>query len=246
MSISGPPPPFSGDGSSKYWSRDVYESQHHLNVKYKYDLDCSTELSFSPIAAVYSESMVSMFFPVLLALLATINADSIRIIQDSKELSEAVKDAPSFPVWPKMFQQNFDEVFTYPILGSHKTNGTYYYDYANLRYRIDRTDGQYDRYCGLNGLSVFQDTPCSQLVIKGMRWLIYPEKKTCCQCCTSKQGCGILFPTWMNNATFIGKVGKTKSWCHHWNSNISSTHWRGCAIMTMWHVSPDFSEKSLT
>ena len=88
---------------------------------------------------------------------------------------------PSDPVWPNTFQMTFNETLTYPLLGSHYTAGTYYYDFPNKRYRIDRANGRYDRYCGFNGVRAFQDTPCTQLVIDGMRWMIYPEKKECCQ-----------------------------------------------------------------
>ena len=152
-----------------------------------------------------------MHLLVALALFACANAHSINrvIVADRDELPKPRDDTPAFPLWPNMFQQTFTEVFTYPVVGSHQTNGTYYYDYANRRYRIDRDNGRYDRYCGINGAKEFVDTACTQLVLKGMRWLIYPDKKECCQCCSSEQGCGILFPGWMTNATFLGKVNET-------------------------------------
>ena len=91
-------------------------------------------------------------------------------------------DQPSGPAaWPNMFSQEFNETFYYPIIGTHYTKGTYYYDYANRRYRVDRDNGRYDRYCGFNGVRAFQNTPCTQLVTQGVRWLIYPEYKDCCQ-----------------------------------------------------------------
>ena len=88
--------------------------------------------------------------------------------------------APSDPVWSELFQQSFQEKFYYPVVGTHYTNGTYYYDYTNRRYRVDRDNGRYDRYCGFNGVRFFQDTPCTQLVIDGVRWMIYPGKQECC------------------------------------------------------------------
>ena len=87
---------------------------------------------------------------------------------------------PSDPVWSELFQQSFQEKFYYPVVGTHYTNGTYYYDYTNRRYRVDRDNGRYDRYCGFNGVRFFQDTPCTQLVIDGVRWMIYPGKQECC------------------------------------------------------------------
>lgn len=88
---------------------------------------------------------------------------------------------PTDPLWPNTFQQNFTETFYYPVIGTHYTRGTYYYDFTNKRYRIDRVNGRYDRYCGFNGVRAFQNTPCTQLVVNGMRWVIYPEKQDCCQ-----------------------------------------------------------------
>ncbi|XP_066919269.1 uncharacterized protein [Clytia hemisphaerica] len=120
---------------------------------------------------------------------------------------------PSDPTpWPAQFTQTFKETFYYPVIGTHTTTGTYYYDFKNLRYRIDRANGRYDRYCGFNGVRAFQNTPCSQLVIKGQRWLIYPEKKDCCMCCTAAQGCGILKPDWTKGALFVNSDNGMYKW----------------------------------
>ena len=153
-------------------------------------------------------SLAAAIFIAFLANLSTASGHRLHHIWNFLRLADEkpVDGNPAYPVWPEMFQQNFEENLTYPILGTHQTHGTYYYDFANRRYRIDRANGRYDRYCGLNGAKAFIDTPCTHLVVNGMRWLIYPEKQECCQCCTSEQGCGVLFPTWMNNATFIGEV----------------------------------------
>ena len=47
---------------------------------------------------------------------------------------------------------------TYGPLGSSTTTGTFYYDANTARYRVDREDGKWDRYCG----SVYKltSTPC--------------------------------------------------------------------------------------
>merc|ERR1712019_6566 len=122
------------------------------------------------------------------------------------------QDKPSDPVWPNQFTQEFNETFKYPAIGSHSTKGTYFYDFPNRRYRIDRENGRYDRYCGFNGVRAFQDTPCTQLVINGMRWLIYPEKQECCQCCDAAHGCGVLKPTWLSGAIFVGESNGYYKW----------------------------------
>lgn len=168
-----------------------------------------TRQSFASLCASLNMSranLAAVIFTAFLANLATTSSYRLHHIWQLSRLEKPKDGNPAYPVWPDMFQQSFQESFYYPVLGTHKTNGTYYYDFANRRYRIDRANGRYDRYCGLNGEKAFVDTPCTQLVVEGMRWLIYPEKQECCQCCTSEQGCGVLFPTWMNNATFIGMV----------------------------------------
>ena len=153
-------------------------------------------------------SVAVIIFTAFLANVAPTSGHSLNHIRKFLRLAyqKSQDGNPAYPVWPVMFQQSFKENLYYPILGTHQTNGTYFYDFANRRYRIDRVNGRYDRYCGFNGAKAFTDTPCTQLVVNGMRWLIYPAKQECCQCCTSEQGCGVLFPTWMNNATFVGKV----------------------------------------
>lgn len=166
-------------------------------------------------------SLAAAIFIAFLANISTTSGHSLHHIWKILGLADETPEDgnPPYPVWPEMFQQNFEEKLTYPVLGTHETNGTYYYDFANRRYRIDRANGRYDRYCGLNGAKAFVDTPCTHLVVNGMRWLIYPEKQECCQCCTSEQGCGVLFPTWMNNATFIGKVYILTEACSYWGKS---------------------------
>ena len=106
------------------------------------------------------------------------------------------------PLWPSQFEQNFTEVFTYPVVGSASTKGKFFYDITNKRYRIDRENGKWDRYCGTGYW--FRNTACSQIVVEGKRFLYYPEYDYCCYCCDSAHGCGILRRDWLNNATFVG------------------------------------------
>jgi len=125
---------------------------------------------------------------------------------------EVISVRPTDPVWPDKFEQKFSESFYYPLVGTHNTTGTYYYDWIGRRYRIDRANGRYDRYCGFNGVRAFQNTPCTQLVLEGVRWVIYPEKKSCCQCCHAANGCGILKPTWMSGAEYLGEKSGEYKW----------------------------------
>ena len=102
-------------------------------------------------------------------------------------------DKPADPVWPNKFSQDFEEDLKYPVLGTQKTSGTIHYDYTSKRYRIDRVNGHYDRYCGANGFKLFKNTACSHYVDEtGDRYLHYPQLNECCFCCSADKGCGIL------------------------------------------------------
>ena len=115
--------------------------------------------------------------------------------------------SPLPPIWPNAWSMNFSET-TSDIISTYNFTGAWYYDYTNARQRIDRSTGKYDRYCG----SVDSvDAPCSHLVVKGIRYLVWPTLQFCCGCCNSTQGCGIVKPTWMrdSNGTFSGTAPLT-------------------------------------
>ena len=105
------------------------------------------------------------------------------------------------PVWQPQWEAQFTETFKYPIIGSSNTTGSFYYDWTNNRYRVDRENGKWDRYCG----SVYKltSTPCSHIVSEGKRYLWFPEKDYCCFCCDAAHGCGLLKPNWVDSATFV-------------------------------------------
>jgi hypothetical protein len=79
-----------------------------------------------------------------------------------------------------------------------------------LRSRIDRSTGKYDRFCG--SVKLFQDVPCTHLVVDGLRYLIYPTLNSCCMCCTAESGCGTVRPDWLSDSNFVGynTTGTTK------------------------------------
>lgn len=110
---------------------------------------------------------------------------------------------PATPVWPAQFTEDFTETMTYPVIGSSKTKGQFYYDWTNKRYRVDRENGKWDRYCG--SVYKFSDTPCQHYVVEGKRYLNFPKKDYCCYCCDSAHGCGILKPDWLAGAIFEGE-----------------------------------------
>ena len=120
----------------------------------------------------------------------------------------SAQEQPAYPMWPVKFTADFEESFTYPVLGTHTTAGSFYYDAASGRYRVDRDDGRYDRYCGLNGFKWTSSTRCNQYVTpEGDRFLHYPDKDNyCCYCCSAEHGCGILKQSWVQGAEFLGEV----------------------------------------
>ncbi|CEM16481.1 unnamed protein product [Vitrella brassicaformis CCMP3155] len=111
---------------------------------------------------------------------------------------------PAF-AWSLVFAQEFYEEFIYgPFVQT--TTGVYTYDWHSRRYRVDRANGRFDRYCGPNGHKIFEDTPCSQLVVNGTRYMLYTDKRECCMCCDDQHGCGILKPTWAEQAKYAGEA----------------------------------------
>jgi len=132
-----------------------------------------------------------------------------------------VLSAPTPPVWPNAWSQKFTE--TTKIVFTYSTNGSFYYDWTNIRYRVDRQNGYIDRYCG----SVkYDETPCSHLVLNGYRYLIFPELPYCCMCCTDADGCGVVMPDWLNNATYLGQVDLNGTTCDKWQKDgLQTNYW---------------------
>lgn len=90
--------------------------------------------------------------------------------------------APRFPVH---FRVDFNE--TTKLVFTRQTNGVWYYDGGNGAERLDRANGRGDRYC--MSLHPLTDTPCTHLVAGGTRYLVFPQLKECCACCSAEQVC---------------------------------------------------------
>ena len=125
--------------------------------------------------------------------------------------------APEEPRWNDRFKQDFEETFTYPVLGTSKTKGTIYYDWTSKRYAVYRENGKRDRYCGTNGSYFFYNTPCVHYVDEGVRYLYYPKYDDCCACCMAEHGCGVLYPGWVSGGEFIGEVDYKGKQAYQWN-----------------------------
>ena len=109
----------------------------------------------------------------------------------------------TLPYWPNVFSVNFTEKTK--VIFSHTTTGKWYYDYNSKLERIDRVNSKGDRYCG--SIHPLSNTPCTHYVqSNGNRWLNFPKLNSCCLCCTEAKGCGIVKPSWLSNATYIGQT----------------------------------------
>ena len=98
--------------------------------------------------------------------------------------------------WPSKWQATFTEKLGMPLRGEETVTGTFAYDANNRMLRVDRSNGNLDRYCGT--IFKFTNTPCNQIVRDGKRYFFFPEKKYCCMCCSRSDGCDIInkeFPT---------------------------------------------------
>lgn len=104
-----------------------------------------------------------------------------------------------FPKWPLRFYVEFNETASFV-----KTNGKWWYDAVNGVELVERDIGKGDRYCG--SVYPFKETPCRHIVTEGKRYLDFPNKNYCCMCCNSSQGCGIVSPTWLNDAEYQGRA----------------------------------------
>eukprot|EP00850_Spirogloea_muscicola_P005138 SM000023S07594 [mRNA] locus=s23:368569:371303:+ [translate_table: standard] len=96
-----------------------------------------------------------------------------------------------------------------------RTAGAYLYDAAGNRSRVDRADGRGDRYCGT--AAPLSATPCSHLVVGGVRYLLFPDLRYCCTCCTAANGCGIVARDWLAGAAYLGSDEVDGIVCDKWN-----------------------------
>ena len=111
---------------------------------------------------------------------------------------------PTPKTWSSTWTASFRESLHLPGKGSGSTTGTWYYDWTTKRFRIDRINGNLDRYCGLT--KFLTNTPCTQYVDSdGWRYLSFPKAKLCCKCCGAQHGCSISKPNWFANGVFDPK-----------------------------------------
>ncbi|CAI5459457.1 unnamed protein product [Closterium sp. Yama58-4] len=136
---------------------------------------------------------------------------------------------PRPPVWPPRFQVDFNEEMYLPWY-TLTTDGTWRYDYTTRRQRIDRRNGLGDRYCG--SALPLRTTPCTQLVRDSWRYLVFPKEKYCCRCCSAANGCDVVRPDWLANATYMGR---------DYMDDVPSTKWKQQGLQNnyYWHSEDD-------
>lgn len=123
--------------------------------------------------------------------------------------------APNPPTMPTPFQIAFDEA-NLNNGSTVRVNGQWYYDVANNRQRVDRTNGRYSSFCG----SVLPNTttPCTHLTVDNKRWIIFSQKKQCCLCCDAAHGCGVLKKDWLADAEYLGVEKILDTNYNKWNA----------------------------
>ena len=109
---------------------------------------------------------------------------------------------PSPKSWSAKWRASFTEKISMPMRGEDSYTGQFYFDWTTKRFRVDRNNGNLDRYCGLT--KPFTNTPCNQFVhTDGWRYLHFPKEKWCCKCCHASNGCGIVKPDWFKSGEYV-------------------------------------------
>ena len=140
-------------------------------------------------------------------------------------LASVLSQQPTGPQWNTVWAQNFTLTsYGYP-LGTNSVGGTMYYNSQLGTQRIDRANGRYDGFCSQNEWFMFMDTPCTHLINSGIRYLYYPALGVCCNCCSASDGCGILAPTWLSDAVYVGTYAyNTTTQAYLWNK-LDDYYW---------------------
>ena len=139
---------------------------------------------------------VRVFFGVLVIVACCVVCSESEVSVDGLTVSKP-------KVWADAWVSNFTENSWYFLQGNGTIKGTFKYqvDQTQARMRISRDTGKSDRFCG--SIYPFSSTPCDHLIRDGKRYIVFPEKKYCCMCCTASQGCGVVKNNWAENATAI-------------------------------------------
>ena len=114
----------------------------------------------------------------------------------------AIVNSIDAPIYNYSYHIAYDETFVIDSV-NYKVNGQKFYDPVNNRERVDRTNGRYNLFCGTVLPNV--TTPCQQITADNKRWVIFPNKTSCCLCCDAAHGCGILKPSWLAGAQYLGQ-----------------------------------------
>lgn len=120
----------------------------------------------------------------------------IRIFIAAVVLTTALSQVPP-PVLPEVFHQSFVE--SYPN-STHRISGRFYFDSKREMMRIDRIDGQFDRFC--RSILPNVSSPCTMLIRDKKRFIVHPQRRQCCMCCDQAHGCGILKRDWLSTSKY--------------------------------------------
>ncbi|XRA96183.1 hypothetical protein NFJ02_01g38790 [Pycnococcus provasolii] len=118
---------------------------------------------------------------------------------------QVVSSASAPTPWPSSFSASFTETVKYLFIKS-STSGRLFYDFPYER--MDRENGEGDRYCGTATGKKLKKVSCSHVVTNGTqgfaRYLVFGDGD-CCFCCSTENGCGATKPDWAANGEYQGQ-----------------------------------------
>jgi hypothetical protein len=112
----------------------------------------------------------------------------------------SLQQAPPPSIWPDAFTINFK---------SGQQNGKLYYDWTQKRQRIDHTAGAYECVHFYN-----TSHSCQLIFTEHAMWAVISFEKRCCK----DLDVGVVRPTWLQNATFLGTKVLDGVLCNHWGN----------------------------
>ncbi|XP_066279610.1 uncharacterized protein [Branchiostoma lanceolatum] len=137
------------------------------------------------------------------------------------------------PTWPATFSVSFQEEQHISVILISRNTGAWYYDFANRRARFDHSHGQLDFFCDGVGLRPRERRSECQLFFTPLGMFVhFPRDQMCCRACGATEGCGVLKPTWLTGATYLGNETIDGRTCHGWEI-------QGAAATDRWYQAED-------
>ena len=107
------------------------------------------------------------------------------------------------PIWPAHFSMSITQKVM-PNSSSFEYNtGKIWVDYDKNNLRMQKNDSRYDSYC--NAVLPNWSVPCTQIINKGIKYVVFPNNNLCCECCNiADPNCPFWRRDWLINSTYAG------------------------------------------